>query len=115
MDGTQAQQQWHEAIVEECQSILDNNTWTLLPRGQLPGQRKDSVCRLNKALYGLRQAPRCWNMRLNGWMVNQGFTRSLSDPCLYMRPAADGFMYVTVWVDDLLISTASLDDINSFK
>ena len=38
MDGVQAQQ-WREAIVDECQSILDNNTWTLLPRTELPAGR----------------------------------------------------------------------------
>ena len=49
-------------------------------------------------------------------MLSQRFTRSLSDPCLYTRAAADGsMMYVTVWVDDLLISSSSLDDVNGFK
>jgi hypothetical protein len=90
-----------------------------LPDGwpsELPGKRADSVCRLNKALYGLKQAPRYWNQRLNAWMLSQHFERSLCDSCLYIKTLADGSrMYVTVWVDDLLIMARSLVDIELFK
>jgi ATP-binding cassette subfamily B (MDR/TAP) protein 1 len=98
---------------------LKEELYMELPDGwpsELPGSREHHVCRLNKALYGLKQAPRYWNQRLNQWMLSQAFSRSQSDPCLYIKKLLNGsFMYVTVWVDDLLIACGSLADIKSFK
>lgn len=98
---------------------VDEELYMELPEGwpaELPGERKQSVCRLNKALYGLKQAPRYWNRRLNDWMLRQGFQRSQCDSCLYIKTAGDGAMvYVTVWVDDLLICGTTLEDVVAFK
>ena len=92
-----------------------------LPRGwpeELPGGGSNGtlVARLNKALYGLKQAPRYWYERLSGWMVDEGFKRSQSDPCLFVRELGDhNYLYVTVWVDDLLIAAAREQDVLAFK
>lgn len=102
-------------LVPEVQEEL----YLELPVGwpsELPGDRETQVCKLNKTLYGLKQSPRVWNSHLNDWMVSQGFTRTLSDTCLYTRCVGKaGLMYVTVWVDDLLIACTSLDEINKFR
>ena len=98
---------------------MEEELYMELPEGwpsELPGQRLRDVCRLNKALYGLKQAPRYWNRRLNEWMLAQGFQRSQSDPCLYFKPGAGGaLIYVTVWVDDILIAGMALADVEAFK
>jgi hypothetical protein len=38
------------------------------------GEEK-KVCRLKKALYRLKQAPRAWNSRIDGYLSQKGFTR----------------------------------------
>ena len=60
-------------------------------------------CRLNKSLYGLKQSGRNWNHLLHSHLVDEGFTQSLSDPCLYTRHDGDVIMIVIVWVDDIII------------
>jgi hypothetical protein len=47
--------------------------------------RKGEVCRLNKTLYGLKQASRAWNVKFHGFLANYGFVRSDADPCVYVR------------------------------
>jgi Reverse transcriptase (RNA-dependent DNA polymerase) len=63
------------------------------------------VWRLRRALYGLRQAPRAWYMRLKAELERVGFAASELDPGLYSKRSADGEVaYVLVWVDDMLVT-----------
>ncbi|CAA0809125.1 cysteine-rich RLK (RECEPTOR-like protein kinase) 8, partial [Striga hermonthica] len=43
------------------------------------------VLRLRKALYGLRQAPRAWNAKLDATLATLGFTRCATEHALYTR------------------------------
>lgn len=61
------------------------------------------VCLLKRALYGLKQSPRCWNTRFNKFLQDQGFIRSRYDYCLYVKHQKEGTAYIIVYVDDLLI------------
>jgi hypothetical protein len=43
------------------------------------------VLKLKKALYGLRQAPRAWNARLDKELVKLGFVKNPLEPAVYRR------------------------------
>ena len=43
------------------------------------------MLRLCKALYGLRQAPRAWNAKLDTTLGELGFTRCATEHALYTR------------------------------
>ena len=43
------------------------------------------VLRLRKALYGLRQAPRAWNAKLDAMLGELGFMRCATEHALYTR------------------------------
>jgi hypothetical protein len=58
-----------------------------------------------KALYGLRQSGREWNSELNGWLLEHGYQRSMTEPCLYYKLDGESIMLVLVYVDDILVAT----------
>ena len=63
----------------------------------------DDVYRLEKAAYGLAEAPRAWFMRLTREMKEAGLTQSSLDPCLfYLRSKNQLKGICGVHVDDLL-------------
>ncbi|KAG8502342.1 hypothetical protein CXB51_000314 [Gossypium anomalum] len=71
------------------------------------------VCRLTKALYGLRQAPRAWFDKLKGFLTSAGFVLSKSDASLFVRVTTTSTLYVLVYVDDIIITgnePGSIDD-----
>ena len=47
--------------------------------------REGSVLRLRKALYGLRQAPRAWNAKLDNCLKSLGFQKCPLEPAVYTR------------------------------
>lgn len=57
------------------------------------------VYHLRKAIYGLKQASRMWNLKLNDTLVGDGCMRSKTDPCVYSKVG----IVVAVYVDDFLI------------
>jgi hypothetical protein len=79
-----------------------------------PGQ-EHKVYRLNKALYGLHQAPRAWNQKLDEKMGVLGFTRCPSEHAIYCRGEGAERLVVVVYVDDLVITGTSRSNIQTFK
>jgi transposase InsO family protein len=73
------------------------------------------VLKLNKALYGLRQAPRAWNARLDRELLKLGFQRNPLEHAVYRRAQSKGNLLVGVYVDDLIITGPSQADIDAFK
>ncbi|XP_048633027.1 uncharacterized mitochondrial protein AtMg00810-like [Brassica napus] len=78
-----------------------------LPQGyeELTGKKvpRNSVCRLHKSLYGLKQASRQWNHKLSEVILGDGFTQTHSDHSLFIKYEAKKFLAVLVYVDDILI------------
>ncbi|KAG8478459.1 hypothetical protein CXB51_028363 [Gossypium anomalum] len=72
------------------------------------------VCCLTKALYGLRQAPRAWFHKLEQFLVSIGFIQSKSDASLFVRSSSTVTLYVLVYVDDIVITGSSSDEITCF-
>jgi hypothetical protein len=64
--------------------------------------RKLQYARLNKALYGLIQAPHRWNKTFHAYLIDIGFTQHPQDPCLYYIIQGKDFMILGNYVDDLI-------------
>lgn len=64
---------------------------------------KNTVWRLIKGLYGLKQAGRLWFMKLSGVLVELGYSQSSFDPCLWYRGTGASTVWIAFYVDDILI------------
>lgn len=94
---------------------LKEEVYVEQPPGFVVAGNEHKVLRLRKALYGLRQAPRAWNAKLDDTLMSLGFQRSSSEHGVYTRSRGRGRLVVGVYVDDLIITGTSSDDINAFK
>ncbi|GJP77230.1 hypothetical protein CLOP_g7662 [Closterium sp. NIES-67] len=65
------------------------------------------VCRLKKAIYGLKQAPRAWYHKLEEALLAGGFKKSECDPSLFLLQEKDEILMLLVYVDDILLFSAS--------
>ena len=59
---------------------LDEDIWVKIPDGTQLATGDDGIYKLLKSLYGLKQASRCWNNLINGYLLEKGFKRMEADP-----------------------------------
>ena len=71
--------------------------------------------RLRKALYGLKQAAYEFMQHLRSTLVSNGFTPTINDPYVYVKRVNNVPVYIATYVDDLLITSPSLDLIREFE
>lgn len=86
------------------QGRLKDEVYVKQPPGFVDQDRPHFVCRLKKALYGLRQAPRAWYQELRNYLLTLGFVNSVADTSLFIKRAGHQVLYVLVYVDDMLIT-----------
>nr|GEX80271.1 ribonuclease H-like domain-containing protein [Tanacetum cinerariifolium] len=86
---------------------LNETMYIFLPLGYFP-KDETRVCKLNKSLYGLKQALRQWNAKLTSTLIESGFAQSKSDYSLFTKKFGDVFIALLVYVDDIIITALEL-------
>ncbi|WVZ76852.1 hypothetical protein U9M48_024779 [Paspalum notatum var. saurae] len=81
------------------------------PAGFMDPTRPEMVCRLNKSLYSLKQAPRAWYSRFATFLVTLGFTEAKSDMSLFVYRRGDETAYLLLYVDDIVLTASSQDSL----
>jgi hypothetical protein len=66
--------------------------------------RKSHVCKLKKALYRLKQAPRAWYGHIDSFLTSLGFTKSKEDSNLYFKIMNNEPVILLLYVDDLFLT-----------
>ncbi|GJU39159.1 putative ribonuclease H-like domain-containing protein [Tanacetum coccineum] len=65
----------------------------------------DRVYKVEKALYGLHQAPRAWYKTLSTYLLDNGFQRGKIDKTLFIRRDKCDILLVQVYVDNIIFSS----------
>jgi hypothetical protein len=74
------------------------------PQGFEVHGRESHVCRMKKALYELKQAPRAWYTNIDGYLMSLGLTKSEEDPTLYYNVFDGDPLILVLYVDDLFLT-----------
>jgi len=83
------------------------------PKGII--ENPNLVCKLNKSLYGLKQASRTWYQKIDNFLLEKGLKRLESDHNIFVMHSSKQSLLVAIYVDDLLITSSDLDCILHFK
>ena len=95
---------------------LDEDIYMEQPEGFVVEGKSELVCKLKKSLYGLKQSPRQWYKRFDHFMLETGFHQSIKDACVYFkRLENDCWVYLLLYVDDMLIASKDKAEINKLK
>lgn len=94
---------------------LEEDIYMEQPEGFIVRGKEDWVCRLDKSLYGLKQAGRTWHQKIDTALKAQGFTPIQADQCIYVRRTTSELIIIALYVDDLLLASNHLPLLNKMK
>lgn len=66
-----------------------------------------TVLKLNKSIYGLKQASRQWFKKFSSALLDLGLIKAHGDHSLFVKSRNDDFVVVLVYVDDIIIASTS--------
>ena len=72
--------------------------------GTVDPKRPHWVWKLNKSLYGLKEAALLWYKELSKTLLEQGFVKSPGDNCLFAKFTKSSILLINLHVDDFAIS-----------
>lgn len=84
------------------------------PPGFRDKDQPQAVCKLHKAIYGLKQVPRAWYNELRLFLLHSGFTNSLADASLFIYNKHGILLYMLVYVDDIILTDNNDAYLNRF-
>jgi histone deacetylase 1/2 len=86
--------------------VLDEEVYMRQPPGFVSKDHPGYVCKLDKAIYGFKQAPRAWYSRLSHKLQSLGFSPSKGDTSLFFYSKGGCTIFV-VYVDDIIVASSS--------
>jgi len=88
----------------DCEILLEQ------PEGFEIASSSDDVLvyKLKKSFYGLKQSGRSsnWNSLLHSYLLENSFTQSDIDNCVYVKHLDGKMIVIVIWVDDLIIAAS---------
>eukprot|EP00877_Chromochloris_zofingiensis_P009919 jgi/Chrzof1/5180/Cz15g15040.t1 len=134
-------EQWQQAMDSEYASLIANGTWTLekpptdirpIPVKWVYKVKRDTSGNIERfkarlVAKGFWQqegvdydevfapAPRAWHQRLQQELLAVGYTASAADPSLYWYCINGDYVYLLVYVDDILIAAKQLESVKAVK
>lgn len=94
-----------DAVSAFLQGDVEEEIYMVQPPMYENGNDTD-VCLLKKSLYGLKQASRNWNRKLDKTLIEIGLNRSSIDPCIYYNINGEkNITLLAIYVDDLILLT----------
>lgn len=74
----------------------------------------NSVLKLKKSIYGLKQASRQWFIKFSTALTNLGFQKINGDHTLFLSVLPNAFLIILVYVDDIIIASNNDDVVSHF-
>jgi len=99
------------ASIEEKDSVIGLRANEMLKSLRAGG----NACKLNKAIYGLRQSGRQWHSTLDAKLRSLKLKPTKGDPCLYVAHRNAEILLLLIYVDDILIASRDLNWITEIK
>ncbi|GKE67236.1 retrotransposon protein, putative, ty1-copia subclass, partial [Tanacetum coccineum] len=73
---------------------LDEDIYMVQPEGFVDLNHPRKVCKLQRFIYGLKQASRSWDKRFDEKIKKFGFAQNIDDPCVYQKASGSNVIFL---------------------
>ncbi|GJR73053.1 putative ribonuclease H-like domain-containing protein [Tanacetum coccineum] len=84
---------------------IEEEVYVSQPSGFVDLKFPNRVYKVEKALYGLHEAPRVWYETLSTCLLENGFRRGTIDKTLFIKKIKNDILLVQVYVDDIIFGS----------
>lgn len=86
--------------------ILEDEIYMEIPDGEEVDvmDRQNMICKLKKALYGLKVSLKRWNVKFTEVALKIGLVNDREEPCLFLWREGDKFVILLLYVDDIILA-----------
>ncbi|GJR03672.1 retrotransposon protein, putative, ty1-copia subclass [Tanacetum coccineum] len=85
------------------------------PEGFIDPNHPSKVCKLQRSIYGLKQASRSWNKRFDEEIKKFGFHQNLDEPCVYQKASGSNVIFLILYVDDIILMGNHIPSLQEVK
>nr|GEW28028.1 hypothetical protein [Tanacetum cinerariifolium] len=89
---------------------LDEDIYMVQLEGFVDPNHPKKVCKLQRSIYGLKQASRSWNKRFDEEIKRFGFDQNLDDPCVYQKASRSNVTFLILYGKQHLFLESNLID-----
>jgi hypothetical protein len=82
---------------------LTQDVYMTQPEGFVNPKHAGKICKLQKSIYGLKQASRSWNLRFDEVVKRFGFIKNVEEPCVYKKVSGSAVVFLIFYVDGILL------------
>nr|GEX27316.1 retrotransposon protein, putative, Ty1-copia subclass [Tanacetum cinerariifolium] len=82
---------------------LSEDVYMVQLKGFVDLKNPNKVCKLQRSIYGLKQASITWYKRFNVEIKKIGFTQNPNEPCVYLKASGSNVVFLILYVDDVLL------------
>ncbi|GJV54512.1 putative ribonuclease H-like domain-containing protein [Tanacetum coccineum] len=94
---------------------IEEEVYVCQPPGFENPDFPDRVYKVEKALYGLHQAPRAWYETLSTYLLDNGFQKGKIDKTLFIKRDKNDILLVQVYVDDIIFGSTRKEMCTEFE
>ncbi|GJY39542.1 retrotransposon protein, putative, ty1-copia subclass [Tanacetum coccineum] len=102
-------------LLEFSNGYLDEDIYMVQPEGFVDPNHPRKVCKLQRSIYGLKQASRSWNKRFDKEIKRFEFAQNLDEPCVYQKASESNVTFFILYVDDIIIMGNHIPSLQSVK
>src|SRR5688572_9210134 len=82
---------------------LTEDMYMMHPEGFVDLNNAGKACKLQKSIYGLKQASRSWNICFDEMVKGFGFIKNEEESCVYKKVSGSSVVFLILYVDDILL------------
>ena len=94
---------------------LEETIYMAQPKGFVVEGKEKMGCRLNKSIYGLKQASRQWYLKFDKTIKEFRFKENVEDNCVYAKFKNGKYIFLILYVDDILLASSDVSLLRETK